>query len=221
VQLPDGARQIRQYSLSHSGADDRWRISIRREGAVSSYLHEYVFEGDVLQGWGVRPFNWQGSVALQHELAPGMALNVGYFRTWYQNFLVTDNLATTAADYDSFCVTTPTDGRLPNSGQQLCGLYDVKPALFGVTQNLRTQASNYGKRSEVYNGIDVTLNSRFAQRGQFSGGLSIGRTVYDACEVTAKVPEALQGIDTITQGAGGATSWTSPRHRRRTRPPRT
>jgi nitric oxide dioxygenase len=49
VQLPDGARQIRQYSLSHAGADDRWRISIRREGAVSSYLHEYVFEGDVLQ----------------------------------------------------------------------------------------------------------------------------------------------------------------------------
>jgi nitric oxide dioxygenase len=49
VQLADGARQIRQYSLSHSGADDRWRISIRREGAVSSYLHEYVFEGDLLQ----------------------------------------------------------------------------------------------------------------------------------------------------------------------------
>jgi nitric oxide dioxygenase len=49
VQLPDGARQIRQYSLSHAGADDRWRISIRREGAVSSYLHEYVFEGDLLQ----------------------------------------------------------------------------------------------------------------------------------------------------------------------------
>ncbi|WP_073696496.1 globin domain-containing protein [Mycobacterium sp. ST-F2] len=49
VQLPDGARQIRQYSLSHAGADDRWRISVRREGAVSSYLHEYVFEGDVLQ----------------------------------------------------------------------------------------------------------------------------------------------------------------------------
>ncbi len=49
VQLPDGARQIRQYSLSHAGADDRWRISVRRDGAVSSYLHEYVFEGDVLQ----------------------------------------------------------------------------------------------------------------------------------------------------------------------------
>src|ERR1041384_2256379 len=110
-----------------------------------------------------------------------MALNVGYFRTWYQNFLVTDNLATTAADYDPFCVALPADSRLPGGGQPLCGFVDVKPALFNVIQNVRTLASNYGKRSEVFDGVDVTLNTRFADRGQFSGGLSVGRTVYDAC----------------------------------------
>ena len=107
---------------------------------------------------------------------------------------------------------------MPNSGQQLCGFYDVKPALFNVIQNLRTRASNYGKRSEVFNGVDVTLTTRFAQRGQFSGGLSVGRTVLDACEVTAKVPEALQGIDTITLAAGGTTSWTAKQNCRNVRP---
>jgi hypothetical protein len=173
---------------------------------------------DAVKGFNKQFANWQAAVSMQHELRPGMALNVGYFRTWYQNFLVTDNLATTAADYDPFCIATPTDGRLPGSGQQLCGFYDVRPALFGVTQLLRTQASNYGKRSEVFNGIDVTLNSRFAQRGQFSGGLSVGRTVYDACEVTAKVPEALQGTDTVTQAAGGAASWTAAGSCRNVRP---
>ena len=30
---------------------------------------------------------------LQHELRPNVALNVGYFRTWYGDFLVTDNQA--------------------------------------------------------------------------------------------------------------------------------
>lgn len=45
VGLPDGARQIRQYSLSHAADADRWRISVRREGEVSSYLHEYTFKG--------------------------------------------------------------------------------------------------------------------------------------------------------------------------------
>ena len=161
-----------------------------------------TFANDALKGFNKQTSNWQAAASIQHELRPGMALNVGYFRTWYQNFLVTDNLATTAADYDPFCVAVPTDSRLPNSGEQLCGFYDVKPALFNVIQNVRTQASNYGKRSEVFNGIDVTLMTRFAQRGQFSGGLSVGRTVFDACEVTAKVPEALQGIDTITLGSG-------------------
>ena len=38
----------------------------------------------------------------------------GYYRTWYGNFLVTDNLAVTPADYDHFCITAPTDSRLPS-----------------------------------------------------------------------------------------------------------
>ena len=177
-----------------------------------------TFADDALTGFNKQFSNWQAAVSIQQELRPGMALNVGYFRTWYQNFLVTDNLATNAADYDSFCIPVPADRRLPNSGQQLCGFYDVKPALFGIKQNLRTQASNYGKRSEVFNGIDVTLNSRFARRGQFSGGLSVGRTVYDACDVAASIPEALQGTDTITQSAGGASSWTSSQNCRNVRP---
>jgi len=177
-----------------------------------------TFADDALKGFNKQFNNWQLATSIQQELRPGMALNIGYFRTWYQHFLVTDNLATTAADYDPFCVAVPVDGRLPNSGQQLCGFFDVKPALFNVIQNVRTQAANYGKRSEVFNGIDVTLNTRFAQRGQFSGGLSVGRSVYDACEVTAKVPEALQGTDTITLNAGGTSSWTSSRDCRNARP---
>ena len=48
VPLADGARQIRQYSLT--GATDRpdWQISIKNIGEVSGYLHEQVFEGDSL-----------------------------------------------------------------------------------------------------------------------------------------------------------------------------
>ena len=106
-----------------------------------------------------------------------MALNVGYFRTWYGGFLVTKNMAVRPADFDSYCLTLPADSRLSNAGEKLCGFYDIKPGLFGVTDNLRTQASNYGKRTEVYSGFDVTLTSRFARGGQFSGGVSVGRTV--------------------------------------------
>ena len=137
---------------------------------------------DANSGFNLQAHHWEGSVSLQHELAQGVGLNVGYFRTWYGGFLVTDNRAVTAADFDEFCVTGPTDSALgAASGQQFCGLYDVTPAKFGLTDNLRTQSSNYGDQSQVFNGVDVSLNARFGEGGLFQGGLSVGRTVWDTC----------------------------------------
>lgn len=55
VELPDGARQIRQYSLSRAPGAADWRITVKRvrggagpEGEVSSRLHRHVRPGDVL-----------------------------------------------------------------------------------------------------------------------------------------------------------------------------
>jgi nitric oxide dioxygenase len=60
--LPDGARQIRQYSLTRAHRPDEWAISVKAipasrtedgreipEGEVSNFLHRNVFEGDELQ----------------------------------------------------------------------------------------------------------------------------------------------------------------------------
>ena len=142
---------------------------------------ETRYATDAQSGFNDQFHNWQGSVSFQQELRPGMGLNVGYFRTWYGGFLTTDNQLTNASEYDPFCVTAPTDSRLPNSGQQLCGLYDVKPGAFGLVDNLVTQASHYGKQTQVFNGVDVTLNARYGQGGQLSGGLSMGRTTTNNC----------------------------------------
>ena len=139
---------------------------------------------DALEGFDRQDDNWQGSVSIQHQLRPNVGLNVGYFRTWYGNFLATDNQAVTAADYDPYCITTPVDSRLPGGGsQRLCGLYDIKPTAFGQVNNLVTQGSHYGTQSQVFDGIDVTLDGRFGRGGQVSGGLSTGRTATDNCYV--------------------------------------
>jgi Carboxypeptidase regulatory-like domain len=142
---------------------------------------ETRYADDAQSGFNTQFDNWQTSVSVQHELRPGMALNVGYFRTWYGGFVATDNQLVGPAEFDPFCVTVPSDTRLPNSGQQLCGLYDVKPAAFGLVDNLVTLASHYGEQTQTYNGVDVTLSARFADRGQLSGGVSVGRTVTDNC----------------------------------------
>jgi len=139
---------------------------------------------DALSGFNKQFNNWQASLSFQHELTQGLALNVGYFRTWYGGYLVTNNEAIPASGYDSYCITAPKDSRLPGGGgNQICGLYDVKPAFFGRVDNLVTQASNFGGQTQVYNGVDLTLNGRFGQGAQFSGGLSTGRTVIDNCYI--------------------------------------
>ena len=147
---------------------------------------ETLYADDARTGFNSQFDNWQGAVSLQHELRPGLGLNLGYYRTWYGGFTLTENLAVTAADFDTFCITAPVDSRLPNSGQPVCGLYDIKPAAFGLVQNQVTLASNYGKQTQIYNGIDATVNMRFAGEGLLSGGLSVGRTVGDTCYLSDK-----------------------------------
>ena len=136
------------------------------------------YADDVLTGFGNRLYNWQSSVSVQQELRPGMAVNVGYFHTSFGNFTQVDNQLVTPADYDPFCITAPQDARLPNGGgYQVCGLYDVTPEKFGLVDNVVTQASRYGDRKEVYDGIDAMFSARFGRGASLNGGMSTGRSL--------------------------------------------
>jgi hypothetical protein len=129
-----------------------------------------------------RPFSWQTSAAIQHELYPGVALNVGYFRTTWNNFRATDNLMVAPSDFDPYCVTAPVDSRLPGGGgYQVCGLYDVTPSKFGLTNNLVTNSGRFGERTESFNGVDVTIQARLKGGAFVGGGLSTGKTTTESC----------------------------------------
>ncbi|MGH2400048.1 MAG: hypothetical protein ACRDF6_09385, partial [bacterium] len=88
----------------------------------------------------------------------------------------------TPADHDPYCITAPSDSRLPGGGgYQVCGLYDIAPAKFGRVTNLVTQASNYGRERYVSNFINVSVNTRFPSGAHLNAGFDMGRTVNDAC----------------------------------------
>ena len=136
-------------------------------------------------GWGKRPYNWEMSAVIQHELAQGIALNVGYFRRTQGNLAVTDNLLVAPTDYDPFCVTVPVDARLPGGGgQQICGQYDLNPSKVGQQDNFSTSYAQRGvdEPSQQWNGVDVTVNARL-RRGTIQGGWSGGKDVLDNCGV--------------------------------------
>ena len=133
---------------------------------------------DVLKGWGKRGFNWQGSAVIEHALTSSVALSAGYYRTWYGNFTVIDNLNVTPDDYTEYCITAPVDARLPSSGSQMCGFYALTAEAFSrVPKNVITFASKFGKQTETYNGVDVGFVARLSNGGRISGGVSVGNSV--------------------------------------------
>ncbi len=124
-----------------------------------------TYDPDILGGWDVRPHNWSFGASVQHELLPRLSVLAAYNRRWFSNFLVTDNLAVSPADFTAFTATAPLDPRLPGGGgYPISGLYDVNPQLFGQTQNLITAASKYGGQTQYWQGVDVTINARVVRR---------------------------------------------------------
>jgi hypothetical protein len=147
-----------------------------------------TYDPDVLEGWNLRPSNWQFEAGVQREIMPRVSINASYWRSWMGNFFVTDNRATGPADYDPFSITAPVDSRLPGGGgYQIAGLYDLNPAKFSLPADvLFTSSSDYGDQREIWHGVDLTVNARLA--GAFlTGGTSTQRQSTNNCDVVAKV----------------------------------
>jgi hypothetical protein len=98
------------------------------------------------------------------------------------------------ANFDEFCITVPTDSRLPNSGQELCGFYDLQPALFGQGTLRVTNSKEFGTQERYWDGFTFSANGRLPRGIQLGGGLDIGREVDDHC-YTVDVPNQPNNID--------------------------
>ena len=158
-----------------------------------------TYDPDTITGWGKRSYDWNFGVQVQQELLPRVSVNVGYFRRIFGNFFVTDNLATSAADYNTFSITAPADPRLPGGGGYTVGnLVDVTPALAGVTNNFQTFSDVFGTQRRHWNGVEVNFTARIQGGLTFQGGTSTGRRIDDTCAIRAVVPEvALSAGSTI------------------------
>jgi hypothetical protein len=136
-----------------------------------------------LSGFGVRGYTWEYQANMQHQLAPRIAVNAGYYFRWLGNQLTTQNTLVNATSFDGpFCVNVPTSPQLPNGGgYPICGLYDVKSAFRPLVQNNITFANNFGGLTDHYMGFDVGMTARFARGSFIQGGVNAQRRVFDMC----------------------------------------
>jgi hypothetical protein len=167
-----------------------------------------VSDPSMLHGWNKRPEDWELEASVARQVMPRVGVEVGYFRRWYGNFAVTDNLATAPSDYTQYSIQAPVDPRLPNGGgYTVSGLYDLNPNKVGQVNNLFTLASNYGNYIEHWNGVDVNLNVRLGGGTVLQGGTSTGRSTLDVCDLRANLPEL---VTVSTAALGTAPYGVSP-----------
>jgi hypothetical protein len=151
---------------------------------------------DIQHGWGVRNYDWQFGVAVQHEILPRVALDVSYNRRWWGNFFVTDNLALGPQDFDEVTITAPQHAGLTNGGgYPVTFLTRNARTALGATDNYFTSANDYGDVTAYWHGMDAQVSARLGRQLFVQLGASGGRGVRDYCEVTATLPEQY--------GAGG------------------
>ena len=85
---------------------------------------------NLLNGWGIRPNDWQIGASVQQQLAPRVSVEVGYFQRWLQNFTATDNLPVVAPPTSRRSASRRRrDPRLPGGGSYaVTDLYNVVQA---------------------------------------------------------------------------------------------
>ena len=115
-------------------------------------------------------------------------MDLGYFRRTYGNFIVLNDQDIAPEDYDPYCVTAPTDSRLPGGGgHEICDLYDLNPSALGRAFNfVRTLSGNFGDQYESHHSVDLTVDARL-DRLLLQGGMSTSKGVSDNCDVVTKL----------------------------------
>jgi len=180
---------VLSQDLRASGGDLCGTVSDTNFGRSTLSLN---YDPAVLNGWGTRPYQWEFSASVQREIGRGISVDAGYFRRWYGNFGVTDNLNLGPSDYSQYSVSAPADPRLPDGGgYTVAGFYNLNPDKVSLVQNnYFTLASNYGEQIQHWNGVDFTVNARLRRGMTVQGGVSTGRQETDNCAVIAGLPEA-------------------------------
>jgi hypothetical protein len=125
-----------------------------------------------------RGYNWEYSASLQQELMERVSMNVGFYRRQFYNLDVIDNQNLALTDWTPFSIATPTDPRLPLSGQAIA-LHTLNANKVGAaTDNLRTFS---GINRTVYNGIELSANLRREKLLLF-GGINTERRASTECD---------------------------------------
>ena len=111
-----------------------------------------------------RPYQWEYTATLEHQLSSRIGVTVSYFRRKYYDVYQAVNQAPTDADYVPVTITSPLDG-------QPFTIYNQTAGCVGRFDNVVKNFDGLGSR---YNGFEVSFDRRFADNFALFGGYTLG-----------------------------------------------
>ena len=134
-----------------------------------------------------RENNLEASLNVQHEIVPGVSLNVGYFRRQFYDQYSTRNVLRSPSDYRSVSVVSPLNG-------EEFTVYDlINSSSIARIDNLVTNAGD--GRAELYNGYEVSLQARLPGGGTIISSSTTQRIITKTCDDGDDDPNALRFCD--------------------------
>lgn len=134
------------------------------------------------QNFGVRPlivpnpdiqrvYNIETTLGVQHELLPGVQLNVNWFHRSFHNLPRQTNTLQTFADYTPVNIANPIDG-------SVITVYNVSPAASTRINNLVVTDDS---QRLWYNGYEFSFSARLPRGATLFGGTTSERMLWTLC----------------------------------------
>ena len=125
-----------------------------------------------------RGYNWEYSVAVQHELMPKVSITAGYYHRKFGNLRINDNLNLSPTEWTPFTIVGPADDRFPTGGGETITMYSLNPTASRTNDTMVTFST---ANNNIYNGVEFSGNARFG-KGFFFAGVTTERRETLGCD---------------------------------------
>jgi len=129
--------------------------------------------GQRVDGELKRPYNWDYSVSVQHELLSGVSVVGSWYWSRSGNLQAVRNVALTVNDYTPFQVANPLDN------QDAITVFNLNRARQGLVDNV-VRSSDLNR--ETYSGFEASMQARLPRGMTVAGGWFGDRTLRTTCD---------------------------------------
>jgi hypothetical protein len=181
----------------------------RQEQGIPAAIQAYcaVYGDSLINGSGIRRYEWQFGLGVQHEILPKLSAEVTYNRRKYGNLTVNDQLQVGCdrfngaldfatcnenmlnyrnPNYDFYSVVAPTDPRLPGGGGYR--IIGISTGAVTIPTTTPTAVTIMKELDYYWNGVDTNFVWRGPKGIRVNGGTSTGRQNRDTCHTMVDGP---------------------------------